>query len=98
MSPANKHILDAHEHFYTTFAKAQTINGMSHNVKRELLNVMREEFWPGYTYDEWCPHCVGKFLSDVYRKYEEWKRANIEPVKDQPPITVKATFPQNKQQ
>ena len=95
MNPHNKFILDAHEHFYTTFIRAQTISGMSTTVKADLLRVMREEFWQGYSYDEYCPHCVGKFLEDVYRKYNEWKAANVEPV-DEPKITIHATFPKNK--
>jgi hypothetical protein len=74
----------------------QTISGLSVSAKTDLLRVMREEFWPGYTYDEWCHHCVGRFLQDVYRKYDEWKKANIEPVTDMPKLKMKATFPKNK--
>jgi hypothetical protein len=39
---------------------------------------------------------VGRFLQDVYRKYDEWKKANIEPVTDMPKLKMKATFPKNK--
>lgn len=98
MKLENKQILDALEHFYTTFERIQTIHGLTHQNKADLLRVMREEFWPGYTYDQWCPHCAGKFLQDVYRKYNEWKKANVEPVNDVPKIKVRATFPKNKMQ
>lgn len=96
MKPENKQILDALEHFHTTFIRNQTIQGLTVQNKADLLRVMREEFWPGYTYDEWCGDCVGRFLITVYRKYNEWKAANIEPVKDVPKIKMKATFPKNK--
>jgi len=94
----NKAVLDAHEHFYTTFMRSQTITGLSATVKNDLLRVMREEFWPGYSYDEWCPHCVGAFLQQVYAKYDDWKKANIEPVQpeQQQTIKIRATFPKNK--
>ncbi len=97
MNPANKQILDSLEHFHVMFVRQQTISGLTANNKTDLLRVMREEFWPGYYYDEWCPHCAGKFLTDVYRKYNEWKAANVEPVQGEK-FTIKATFPQNKLQ
>ena len=98
MNLQNKAILDQHEHFYTTFERSQTITGLTANVKDELLRVMREEFWPGYTYDQWCHHCVGKFLTDVYNKYNEWKAKNVESVEDKTKVKIKATFPKNKLQ
>ncbi len=96
MNPANKATLDALEHFHTTFQKDKTISGLTQQNKTDLLRVMREEFWPGYTYDEWCPHCAVKFLQDVYRKYNEWKADNIEPVAEVAKIKIRATFPKNK--
>jgi len=98
MNPSNKQILDSLEHFHTTFVKVQTIQGLTHQNKADLLRVMQQEFRPGYTYDMWCPHCAGKFLQDVYREYNKWKAANVEPVQDAKKITVKATFPKNKMQ
>jgi len=98
MNPANKQILDSLEHFHITFDRNQTIHGLTHQNKADLLRVMREEFRPGYTYDEWCPHCAGKFLKDVYGEYSKWKSIHVEPVQDIPKIKIKATFPKNKMQ
>jgi hypothetical protein len=98
MKLENKQILDALEHFYTKFERQQTIHGLTFQNKVDLLRVMNEEFWPGYTYDMWCPHCDAKFLQDVYRKYNEWKKAHIEEVTDMPKVKIKATFPKSKMQ
>jgi hypothetical protein len=96
MRPENKQILDSLEHFHTTFIRNQTIQGLTVQNKADLLKVMREEFWPGYTYDEWCGECVGRFITIIYRKYNEWKEVHVEPVKDVPKVKMKATFPKNK--
>lgn len=101
MNHQNKALLDAHEHFYLIYVRNQTISGMSQQVKNDLLRVMREEFVPGYTYDEWCPHCVGKFLEQVYQHYERWKASHIETFKDdegRQMVRIKATFPKHKMQ
>lgn len=100
MKPENKQVLDQHEHFYNTFVKLQTISGLSTTAKRDLLRVMREEFWPGYSYDEYCGPCVAKFLKDVYIRYEQWKAANVTtiPEEEVKKIKIRATFPKSKMQ
>ena len=96
MKPENKHILDAHRHFWETFKRQQTMTGVTQTVKNELLKVMHEEFQPGYTYDAWCGHCVVNFIKAVYQRYERWEKENVTPVQDAEKIVIRATFPKAK--
>lgn len=75
MKPENRKFLDDNRHFHTTLVQAQYLKGLNGNERSGMLNVMREEFQPGYTTDLWCPTCVADFVLALYRYYDDFLTA-----------------------
>lgn len=108
MTEANRKRLDELYGFWRTLRDAQYLRGLNIHEREDMVRVLREEFWPGYTYDEWCGSCVADMVRTLYTRYDKWlseQPKEIDPLPavivppDEPPtsesITVAATFPVN---
>lgn len=97
MTPSNKTRLDELYGFWRTLRDAQYMRGMNYREKSDMLRILREEFWPGYTYDEWCSSCVADMVKALYTRYDKWLSEQPppepEPTPPDAPIIVAASFP-----
>jgi hypothetical protein len=73
MTPSNITTLEKHYHHWITLRDGQYLRGLNIHEREDMLRVLREEFWPGYTYDEWCGSCVADMVKEVYSRYDKWK-------------------------
>lgn len=89
MKEANKALLDKHRPIYDVLIRAQYLKGLNGQEINELLQVMHEEFQPGYATDLWCGPCLIDFVKLLYRMYDDW----IARQPKEEPIIVAASFP-----
>jgi hypothetical protein len=87
MKPENATFLDSNYDCYTEILKAETAM-KALPIRFELLRIIKEEFYPGYAYDDACGDCLFSMVRLLYRRFEEWKETD--PLKN-----VHATFPLN---
>lgn len=64
--------LDANRHHWVSWEKAQIFNQLDYGVRDGLLNVIRDEFDPGYLTNLWCSPCVVEMLRYAYTQYDKW--------------------------
>jgi hypothetical protein len=100
MKQHNITTLEKHYHHWITLRDGQYLRGLNIHEREDMLRVLREEFWPGYTYDEWCGSCVADMVKEVYSRYDKWKGEQPAPVIEptppyEAPLVVHATFPMN---
>jgi hypothetical protein len=96
MTPSNITTLEKHYHHWITLRDGQYLRGLNIHEREDMLRVLREEFWPGYTYDEWCGSCVVDMVKEVYSRYDKWKGEQPAPTPTpDAPLLVHATFPLN---
>lgn len=93
MTPSNKATLDKHYHHWRTLRDAQYLRGLNIHEREDMVRVLREEFWPGYTYDGWCGSCVADMVRTLYTRYDKW--LSEQPPPEPEPIIVAASFPVN---
>jgi len=62
---------------------------IAHRITGELLQILREEFMPGYPAPHDCGNCLFNLVTVLYEKFDAYMAANLEPV------VVAATFPKN---
>jgi hypothetical protein len=63
-------VLSKHKHYYDLFIKSGELVGFTHDVQQELLQVYRLVD-PVYTYNNRCGACIGTFLVNVYKTFNE---------------------------
>ena len=63
-------VLSKHKHYYDLFIKSGELVGFTHEVQNELLEIMRTKD-PYFTYNNRCGACVGSFLVNVYKTFNE---------------------------
>lgn len=76
MKESSINFLDTHRHYYTTFVQAQIIVHLDHPIMQGILDVIREEFDPGYLTSFSCGVCVIDMLKFAYVQYDKWKLSN----------------------
>ncbi|MGN6416104.1 MAG: hypothetical protein ACTHMC_01340 [Pseudobacter sp.] len=76
MNPANRQFLDDNRGHYITLVQAQYIQHLDGATRDRLLQVVQEEFDPGYNTSLWCGTCVADLLRYAYRRYDEWLTQN----------------------
>lgn len=64
-------ILLKHKHFYDLFKTSGELVSFTHEAQNELLEVMRTKD-PYFTYNHRCGACVGTFLVNVYKTFNEY--------------------------
>lgn len=64
--------------------------------KDEILQVIREEFNPGYTVDMWCGSCVVSMMTYAFRAMDEWKAQQPKPAEVKQVDTITVDFPTSK--
>lgn len=72
MKEHNKEILDKHYHHWQTLRDAQYLKGLNIHEREDIVRVLREEWYPGYTYDAWCGDCMASMVKEVYQRYDKW--------------------------
>ena len=63
-------VLSKHKHYYDLFMKTGELVGFTHEVQNELLQVYKKAD-PIYTYNGRCGACVGTFLVNVYKTFND---------------------------
>jgi hypothetical protein len=59
-----------HKHFYDLFTTSGELVGFTMEIQNELLDIYRT-IDPYYTYNNRCGGCVGGFLVNVYKRFNE---------------------------
>lgn len=101
MKTENRKFLDDNYHHWITLRDAFYIRHLDGNTRSNMMRIMAEEFWPGYTSDLWCPTCVADMVKLLYQRYDKWILENPDPASVPEPeklpapeaITVAANFP-----
>jgi hypothetical protein len=78
MKPENKKFLEDNRQHWITLRDAFYLRGLDGNTRSRMMQVMAEEFRPGYTADLWCPPCVSEMITTLYRHFEAWEAAQAE--------------------
>lgn len=76
MKQENVEFLDANRHHYTTLVNAGYVQHLDQATRQRMLDIIHEEFNPGYIGTLWCPPCVADMIKYVYVQYEKWIAAN----------------------
>lgn len=63
---------------------------LAHRITGELLNILREEFMPGYPPPHDCGNCLFNLVTVLYEKFDEYMAAQ-----PKPEVIVAASFPKN---
>ena len=63
-------VLSKHKHYFDLFMKTGELVGFTHEVQNELLQVYKKAD-PIYTYNSRCGACVGTFLVNVYKTFND---------------------------
>lgn len=100
MKKENKDYLDAHRDALEEITKAQTCK-KANAIKGDLVRIMREEFYPGYTIDDSCISCLFNMVPMLYQRYDKWLSEQPDPAAaaavpvEKPPAPEKmwASFP-----
>lgn len=77
MNPENKKFLDDNRHHYEGFVKAQYLSHFDNATRDRLLQVVQQEFAPGYQANLWCSSCVADLLKFAYQRYDDWLSKNV---------------------
>lgn len=72
MLPQNKAYL---EKYRWTVASESTPGGIG--FPQEILRIINEEWFPNYTVDLWCGHCVMEMVKLAFRKMDEQQTDRI---------------------
>lgn len=76
MRAENKQFLDDNRRHYDTLVQAQFVQHLDAATRDRLLQVVQEEFAPGYQANLWCGTCVADLLKFTYQRYDEWLQKN----------------------
>lgn len=88
MRKENIEFLEANRHHYNTLVNAGYVQHLDQATRQRMLDIIHEEFNPGYIGTLWCPPCVADMIKYVYVQYEKWIVANkaTEPVAETTPV------------
>lgn len=76
MKPENVQKLEKYRGKLNLWINDQTCH-LDGNEKAEILNVIREEFNPGYNVDSWCHSCVVRMLEYAFSEMDKRKLDTI---------------------
>jgi len=82
MKPENKQFLDELRPLHDLYVKAQYIKHFDGATRQRLLDVIREEFQPGYLADLWCSSCVADMLVFAFTQYDKQPKEILKPKKE----------------
>ena len=89
MKPENKAFLEENRKHWFTLRDAKYLRHLDGNTRSRMVQVMSEEFQPGYTADLWCAPCVSEMVTTLYRRFEEWEAAQV----PEPPSLLDPEYP-----
>ena len=70
MTPSNREKLERLRPKLNVWVNDKTVH-LDGIEKQEILNIIREEFNPGYQVDLWCGHCVVKMLEYAFAEMDK---------------------------
>lgn len=70
MQPENRDRLEKYREHYNRLVKDDSLN-LSHEGRNEIVDVIRKEFNPGYTYMEWCGKCVADMVKYAFSELDK---------------------------
>lgn len=79
MNILNQQFLQTNRDAYTETINAGTAK-KAFAIKNDLLRIIREEWFPGYVYNEDCGPCIFDLVRIVYRQYDEWVLSHVNTV------------------
>jgi len=98
MKPENKVFLEENRKHWITLRDAKYLRHLDGNTRSRMVQVMSEEFQPGYTADLWCAPCVSEMIATLYRRFEEWEAAQekalqevMTSINSNPPVLIQIT-------
>lgn len=93
MRADNIEFLEANRHHYTTLVNAGFIQHLDQSTRQRMLDIIHEEFNPGYIATLWCQSCIADMLKYLYVQYDKWVASQPveEPVQERD--HVRMTFP-----
>lgn len=70
MQEKNRAFLDSQRGHYITLTRAGFVQNLTNEVRQQLLDVIREEFNPGYLCCLHCPGDVAEMLRFAFTQYD----------------------------
>jgi hypothetical protein len=91
MRPENEQFLQDNYHHWQSVRDTQTLRLLDGPTRQKMVDVMREEWQPGYQADLWCPPCVFDMITAVYSRFD----SHMASKKKDEPLKVQTGFPKN---
>lgn len=76
MKLENQQFLNDNRHHYDLLNQAGIVKHLDMATRQILLNVIHEEFNPGYLGQLWCQSCIADMITFAYVQYDKWIEAN----------------------
>lgn len=70
MQPHNRQRLEKYRRQYNAWVNDRVLYDLDGAAKNEIIDVIRQEWNPGYTTDLWCGSCVAKMLEYAFRSMD----------------------------
>ncbi len=97
MKQDNIEFLEAQRHHYNTLVNAGYVQHLDQATRQRILDIIHEEFNPGYIASLWCQSCIADMLKYCYVQYDKWIAAQPAVEVVQEPVAerdhVRMTFP-----
>jgi len=77
MSPANKQFLTDNQYLLDDWERSQVFRNLGHAQRQGIMQLIADEFQPGYSVNLNCPSCVGEMLSLAVKLVKEWKAKKV---------------------
>lgn len=77
MKQHNIEFLEANRHHYTTLVNAGYIQHLDQATRQRILDIIHEEFNPGYIAALWCQSCIADMLKYCYIQFDKWIAARL---------------------
>ena len=93
MRKENIDFLEANRDCYTEVLNAETAL-KANKITEDLLRIVREEFYPAYSYKGDCGDCLFTLVKTLYITYDKWKATQPKIVQEEP-LIVATGFPKD---
>lgn len=70
MKAENRKVLQDNRPIYTTLVQAGFIQNLTNELRQSFLNIIREEFSPGYLCCLHCPADIAAMIKYVYTQFD----------------------------
>lgn len=73
MQPENRTRLEKYRKMYEAWVNDQVLYNMDGAAKNEILEVIRQEWAPGYVAEMWCGSCLAKMIVFAFQNMDKEK-------------------------